>query len=105
MPPGTPTTDLETLAQFCRGADVLIHDAQYLPEDMPTKHGWGHSVVDQVLDLAARAEVRHLVLFHHDPDRTDDQIDTIGERAQAWLAAKAPGVRSSGAREGMRLEL
>ena len=93
--------DLEELAAFCRGADVLIHDAQFLPEDMPQKHGWGHSVVDQVLELGAAARPKKLVLFHHDPERTDDQVAEIERNAREWCAANCPDVDCEAAREGM----
>jgi phosphoribosyl 1,2-cyclic phosphodiesterase len=50
-PPSARTTAPDALARFAKGTDLLIHDAQYLPSDMPMKHGWGHSLVPQVLDL------------------------------------------------------
>lgn len=104
-PPGQKTVDLKELAEFCRGADVLIHDAQYLPEDMPRKHGWGHSVVDHVLELGAAAKPKQLLLFHHDPDRTDDQVAEIERNAQAWCADHCPEVDCRAAREGMEFLL
>jgi len=100
-PPGEKTIEFDDLAAFCRDADVLIHDAQYLEKDMPLKHGWGHSVVGHVLKLAAAARVKQLILFHHDPDRTDAQVDAIQEEARAWFAGNCPEVRCSAAREGM----
>jgi phosphoribosyl 1,2-cyclic phosphodiesterase len=63
------------LADFVRGADVLITDTTYRDHEYPSKVDWGHSSVSQVADLAARAEVKRLHLFHHDPDQTDDDID------------------------------
>ncbi len=66
---------LERLADFVRGADVLITDTTYRDHEYPAKVGWGHSCVSQVADLAARAEVKRLHLFHHDPDQTDSDID------------------------------
>ncbi len=59
---------------FCRGADLLIHDAQYSPDEMPSHRGWGHSDYRSALELARRAEAGRLVLFHHDPARTDAEI-------------------------------
>jgi len=100
-PPETKVNDLETFAAFCRGADLLIHDAQYLPEDMPAKRGWGHSILPNVLTLAAVARVQHLVLFHHDPDRSDDELDHIQAQARAWLAQHAPDVQCTVAYEGL----
>lgn len=104
-PPGEETTSFTELAAFCQGADLLIHDAQYLEEDMALKRGWGHSVVNRVLDLAVAADVKHLVLFHHDPERTDDQIDAILADARARLLRLAPGMRCSAAFEGLTLDL
>ena len=62
-----PTTSFDDFVAFCRHADVLCHDAQFLDDDMPAKHGWGHSCVHEVCDLAIAAGIKHLVLFHHDP--------------------------------------
>ena len=66
---------VQRLADFVRGADVLITDTTYRDHEYPSKVDWGHSCVSQVADLAARAEVKRLHLFHHDPDQTDDDID------------------------------
>jgi len=105
QPPGEKTIEFDALADFCRDVDVLIHDAQYLPEDMPQKHGWGHSVVDHVLELAAAARVKQLILFHHDPDRTDAAVAEIEKNAREWFAANCPEVECSAAREGMEFIL
>ena len=67
---------------FVRGADLLIHDSQYLEEEYPTKVGWGHSTVEYAVDVAAAADVGALALFHHDPTRTDTQVDALVERAR-----------------------
>ena len=104
-PPGEKTTSFEDLVAFCRGVDVLIHDAQYLPEDMPHKHGWGHSVVEQTLALGAAARPKRLLLFHHDPERTDDQVAAIEQGAQAWCAEHCPDVACEAAREGTEILL
>ncbi len=92
----------ETFARFCSGAKVLIHDAQYLPEQMEFRQGWGHSDWRSALDLARMAGVERLVLTHHDPGRSDSQVDEI--IAQARYAA-ARGVRVDAAYEGMTLEI
>ncbi len=70
-------SDEETVkdyVDFCRGVDLLIHDAQYAPEEMPGRRGWGHSDYETALELARRAEVKRLLLFHHDPARTDAEV-------------------------------
>ena len=66
---------VERLANFVRGADLLITDTTYRDHEYPSKVDWGHSCVSEVADLAARAEVKRLHLFHHDPDQCDDDID------------------------------
>ena len=102
-PPYQPIAPFDEIVDFCRNADVLIHDAQYLEEDMPEKRGWGHSVVSQVCDLAAKAEVAHLVLFHHDPSRTDDQLDAIQDIARARLSELGSSAHCTVAYEGLML--
>ncbi|MGD8312840.1 MAG: MBL fold metallo-hydrolase, partial [Gammaproteobacteria bacterium] len=84
-PPGKAETTYDQWVEFCRGADVLIHDAMYREEDMPQKHGWGHSLMSQVRQLAVDAEVGCLVMFHHDPNRSDAEIDVIQEENNAFL--------------------
>ncbi len=103
-PPGAPVSTPEQLARFARGTDLLIHDAQYLASDMPAKRGWGHSVVDQVLQLARDAEARTVALHHHDPDRDDDALDAVAEQAVRWSHEHAPSLRAVVAREGLTLE-
>lgn len=104
-PPGKRTTEFDAFVEFCRGADVLMHDAQYTPADMPLKHGWGHSLWIDACQLAAAANVKQLLLFHHDPDRTDDQVTEIESQAKAWMAKNNPSVKVAAAREGMRFDL
>lgn len=101
----SPEAFLEELADFAQGVDLLIHDTQYLDSDMPAKRGWGHSLLHDVLRLAQRAKTPHLVLFHHDPDRHDEALDAIEQRANDWLRIHAPGIRASAAREGTSIEL
>jgi len=63
--------------EFSAGADLLIHDAEYTPEEYDSQIEWGHSTYDHVLDLAVKANVRRLGLFHLNQDRTDDEMDDI----------------------------
>jgi phosphoribosyl 1,2-cyclic phosphodiesterase len=60
--------------RFCEDADILIHDAQYTPEERRNRTGWGHSDYAATLDLALKAHVRRLILFHHDPTRKDPEL-------------------------------
>ncbi len=86
-----------TLKKLAAGADILIYDSQYTPEEYPSKVGWGHSTWLAGADLARAAGVPQLVMFHHDPNRTDAQLAAIEAEAQANL----PGTVA--AREGMVL--
>jgi phosphoribosyl 1,2-cyclic phosphodiesterase len=86
-----------TLKRLAAGADILIYDAQYTPDEYPSKVGWGHSTWQAGADLARAAGVPQLVLFHHDPGRTDAQLAAIEAEAQAHL----PGTIA--AREGLVL--
>ena len=66
-----------------RGVDVLLHDAQFVERERALADAYGHSTVDDAVALAQEAGVRHLVLFHHGPARTDDALDAIiGRRAR-----------------------
>ena len=104
-PPGTLFTTPGELALFARGTGLMIHDAQYVPEDMPAKRGWGHSQVDQVLGLGRAAGARAVALYHHEPERDDDELDQIGLDAESWARAHAPGMQTIVAREGLILDV
>jgi len=104
-PPYEKATSFAEFAEFCRHTDVLIHDAQYLHSDMPAKHGWGHSLVQQVCQLAVAAEVKHLILFHHDPVRTDDGLDAIQEETRAWIHTQNQHMQCTAAYEGLVVDL
>ncbi|MEO8144587.1 MAG: response regulator [Betaproteobacteria bacterium] len=96
---------VQTLADFVRGADVLITDTTYRDHEYPSKVDWGHSCVSQVADLAARADVKRLHLFHHDPDQTDDDIDAKLEETRAELARLGSSVVCEAPAEGTDLVL
>ena len=77
---------VEQLANFVKGTDLLITDTTFRDEEYPAKVDWGHSCVSQVVELAARAQVKRLHLFHHDPDQTDADIDLKLNDAREGLA-------------------
>ena len=104
-PPGSRTTTPEQQAEFARGASLLIADAQYLPEDLPAKSGWGHSTVPEVLQLGRAADVNSLLLFHHDPDRDDAALDKIQEQATEFAEAELSRGPALVAAEGMTFQL
>ncbi|MBI2956532.1 MAG: MBL fold metallo-hydrolase [Acidobacteria bacterium] len=104
--PGDADID-RALRQFARGADLLIADAQYRPEQLGAqKAGWGHGSWDAAVRMARAAEVRHLVLFHHEPLHSDEELDDILEQArqafpQTWSATE--GMQLDVSREGIQL--
>lgn len=104
-PPNVSLSTLEDIARFADGVDLLIHDSQYTHADMPLKRGWGHSIIDEVLRLGAIAEPRTLALYHHDPDRTDDDLDAIGVRGADWMASEGKATQVVVASEGAEFEL
>ncbi len=91
--------------EFCRGADLLFHDAQYTTEEYETKCGWGHSTFDDAVRLAIAADVKRLGLFHHDPDRSDADLDAQVGRCQELIDRAGSRVRCFGVAEGMTLEI
>jgi phosphoribosyl 1,2-cyclic phosphodiesterase len=92
------------ISDFYSGTDILIHDAQYTAHEYASgRVGWGHSPMDQVVADADKSGVKHLTLFHHDPFRTDAQLDHLAERF--CTREKAVGTRVILAREGMEIEV
>jgi ribonuclease Z len=95
--PGVPEFD-KSLRQFAQGADVLIYDAQYSPEQIAsTRRGWGHSSWLEGVKIAREAKVRNLVLFHHNPDSSDNVVDGFLSAARqefpaTWAAAEGMSV-------------
>ncbi len=105
VPPGKVQTSYDEWVEFCHGVDVLIHDAQYLEPDMPDKHGWGHSLISQVEQLALDAEIGTLVLFHHDPDRSDSQLEQIQQEAQTFFKNERVETNVQCAWEGLIIDV
>jgi len=92
-------------ADFIKGADLLIHDAQYTAAEYPSKVGWGHSSVEFVVRLAQQAKLKHVVLTHHDPMRTDEALDGIIEMVRDRLKSDGSTVLVSAATEGQAIEV
>jgi ribonuclease BN (tRNA processing enzyme) len=98
---GTATPgERERALDLVRGVDILIHDAQFVDGEQRIADAYGHSTVEHLLEFASTAGVKKLVLFHHSPIRTDDQVETIGVTAAS--KAEMPVVV---AREGTSLDI
>jgi phosphoribosyl 1,2-cyclic phosphodiesterase len=82
---GDPFTDTGVRA-YSQDADVLIYDAQYTPGEYEHHRGWGHSTWREAVQLAHAANVKRLILFHHDPLRTDRQLEAIAGEARSEFA-------------------
>jgi phosphoribosyl 1,2-cyclic phosphodiesterase len=88
---------------LARDADVLLHDGQYRDHEYGTHIGWGHSSIRDALEFANKADVDRLVLFHHDPYHTDDELEELlGEARQTWVGMEE---RVCLAAEGMTIRL
>jgi phosphoribosyl 1,2-cyclic phosphodiesterase len=75
---------------LARDADLLVHDAQYTTGEYETRVGWGHSTTGDALTFAERARAERLVLFHHDPFHTDDQLEAMLAEALGRGTASSP---------------
>ena len=94
---GHPKLDT-VLRDHAAGADLLIYDAQYTPEEYEKYRGWGHSTWAEAVRVAREAGARQLLLFHHDPSHNDAFLDSIGEIACQSFEHVAP------AREGSTVD-
>jgi len=91
--------------EFMRDADVLIHDAQYTPDDYQLKKGWGHSCYIDTVNAAADAGVKRLYLFSYDPTYDDDMVDTLHTTTQELLHRRGSNMSSHKAHEGLIIPL
>ncbi len=89
----------EAALALARDCDLLVHDAQYLDEELERRASFGHAAAGYAVRLAGRAHAGQVLLYHHDPPRTDDEIDAV-------VASYAGGpVPVGGAAEGMVVDL
>ncbi len=86
-------------AAFAKGADILVHDAQYTPDDYGAHKGWGHCTWQHAVETAERVGSKELILTSHDPVRTDEAVDRL------LAAARARFPKSAAATPGMTLDL
>jgi len=89
----------EDIVNFAKGADLLIHEAQYTDEELLNHKGWGHSSFNQAIEVAERAGVKMLAMTHHDPDHDDEFLRKIEKQCQDRFKDCVL------AREGMSIEV
>ena len=95
----------DRMVDFVRGAAVLIHDTMYTTDEYDHHRGWGHSTFADAVELALDAEVGTLVLFHHEPRRTDDQLEGCLAECRAMVKARGGALQVVAAAEGLTLTL
>ncbi len=93
------------IVDFVGDADLLIHDAMYTEDEYPQRVGWGHSTFEQSLRLARDAGVKRLLFTHHDPNRTDYELDAIVAKMRGEAARDGVDLVVEGAREGVDYRL
>lgn len=91
--------------RLIQGADILIHDAQYTPDDYKKKRGWGHSCYIDVVNTAIDAGVKELFLYHHDPNYNDEMVQKIYEHALRIIEERNSSLKCHVAREGLVVDL
>jgi phosphoribosyl 1,2-cyclic phosphodiesterase len=101
-PGGLPASEY---LEFCRGADLLIHDAEYTPREYKLLIEWGHSSYLDVLELAFKAEVKELGLFHLNQERTDDEVDEMVAACRKIIAERGIDMKCSAVAADMVFEL
>jgi phosphoribosyl 1,2-cyclic phosphodiesterase len=95
----------EKVQKFYEGADLLVHDTQYTQKEyMAGKIGWGHSSFEHAINAANKARVKHLVLFHHEPLRSDQELEGLHKAYVAAIRGKT-NMKVSIAREGATIEV
>jgi len=96
---------LQKLTGFIEGTDALITDCTYFDNEYPSKVGWGHSSIGEVVKLAHQATVKNLYLFHHDPDHKDADIDRKLDIAEKMLASMGSTTRCIAPKEKLTISI
>ena len=97
--------EYETEVKTILNTDILIHDAQYTPEDYKKKKGWGHSCYIDVINMAIDANVKNLYLFSHDPNNDDEVIKNIQRECQNIIDNKSSSLKCFIAKESLEISL
>jgi len=101
----TGGADEPRILEFIKGANLLIADAQYDATEINSRRGWGHGSIEEVVDLAIRASVRELCLFHHDPTHDDERLDSMVRQAREMASLSGVPLVIQAASEGGEISL
>ncbi len=99
---GGPTKDV---LELYRGADLLIHDSTFTPEDRQARLGRGLSSLVDAVDVAIRAQVKRLALFHYDQDYSDHDVDQLVERGRRMMTERGAAIEVVGSAEGLSIRI
>lgn len=91
--------------KWIQNADLLIHDAQYDRKKYSQRKGWGHSCYEDLLQLAMKAKVKKLALFHHDPESNDPLLEKRLNWSQKFLKKHGSNTQCCLAKEGLTLRI
>lgn len=75
----------DLLLDFCYGADLVVWDGMFTEEELISKKGWGHSSIERAQEFAELASLKRMIISHHSPDRTDDELDVLSKSLQKNL--------------------
>jgi ribonuclease BN (tRNA processing enzyme) len=95
----------QRIFDFVSGADVLIHDTTYTPEEYLDRVGWGHSHYLFTLKVAAEGKVKNLVLFHYDPSHNDDKVDEIYQKCLNEIKNRKYNFKCHASYEGLEIDV
>ncbi len=90
---------------FLKGVELLIHDAMYTPKELAEHRGWGHSTYEEAVSLAQDAGVEKLVLFHHEPEHDDTEMDALLASARKFAKKRGGSLEVTAAQEGKKVTL
>lgn len=93
----------ERIIDFAKGADLLIHDTQYTPEEFRRKIDWGHSSYEFTAELAIQADVESVILFHHEPEHSDEMVRQIETQTNNILKNAGHNIACQAAHEGLEV--
>jgi ribonuclease BN (tRNA processing enzyme) len=95
----------DAIDALVRGVDALIVDCSYTRDEYPAKVGWGHGTFDTALAMALRCGVRQLYCTHHEPTRSDDELEAVFANVMARHAGQLNGLQVFLAYEGLEVSL
>ena len=99
------TLSFADFVDFCTGADLLIHDAEFDPREYAHFKGWGHSTYPEIIDLGIAAGVKKLGLFHINNRRTDKEMDAMVQKAKALLRKRKTATKCVGVGNKFEIEI